>query len=131
MVRWVLIWLVAFALWHLLLFKDLYAKGFAQAAADADGKLALRAWPGLLSQVLVVTALMVLTLHPSPSQVTVGQAIFRGAMGGVLAISVYGLVNNALFARWGLEITLLEVVWGPAIGALGGWLILTLHRLIA
>lgn len=138
MLRLVLVWIIAFvaisaidALWHLVLFRDAYTKGLSQAAANTDGKLALRALPGLLSQVLVITALMVLALYPSPAQMTTTQAIVRGAMGGILAISVYGLVNHALIARWGLDITLLEVVWGPVIGALGGWVILSLYRLIA
>jgi uncharacterized membrane protein len=51
-------------------------------------------------------------------------------MGGILAISVYGLVNQALIKDWTWTLTILEVVWGPIIGALGGTFIAWLYRVI-
>ena len=54
-----------------------------------------------------------------------------GAMGGVLAISVYGLVNQALINNWPWRLTILEVVWGPIIGGLGGLFIAWMYRGLA
>ena len=62
--------------------------------------------PGFLSQILVVSALV------------------------VLGISVYGLVNQALIKDWTWRLTLLEFVWGPIIGALAGLFIGWLYRVI-
>ena len=53
-----------------------------------------------------------------------------GALGGVLAISVYGLVNQALIRDWPWRLTWLEVIWGPIIGGLGGLFIAWLYRVI-
>ena len=41
-------------------------------------------------------------------------------MGGILGISVYGLVNHWLIRDWSPAMTVLEVVWGPMIGAFAG-----------
>jgi uncharacterized membrane protein len=51
-----------------------------------------------------------------------------GILGGILAISVYGLVNQALIKDWSWRLTVLEVVWGPIIGGLGGLFIAWMYR---
>jgi uncharacterized membrane protein len=59
-----------------------------------------------------------------------GVNVLVGALGGVLAISVYGLVNQALIKDWAWRLTILEVVWGPIIGGLGGLFIAWMYRVI-
>ncbi len=135
--RYVAIWFAAFfglsaldALWHFGIFGWAYGPGFRLVAKTKDGKRALEPIPGLVSQILVVSALMVLAVL----SVRAGQGyplnLLVGAMGGVLGISVYGLVNQALIKDWGWRLTLLEVVWGPIIGAVAGLFIGWLYRAI-
>ena len=135
--NYVAIWFAAFfgisavdALWHLGIFGWAYGPRFRLVARTVDGKMALQPIPGLISQVLVVSALMVLTIL----SVRAGQGypvnLVVGAMGGILAISVYGLVNQALIKDWTWTLTVLEVIWGPIIGALGGTFIAWLYRVI-
>ena len=135
--NYVAIWFAAFfglsavdALWHLGIFGKAYGPGFRSVAKTKDGKMALQPVPGLLSQVLVVSALVVLVVF----SVRAGQGyplnLLVGAMGGVLGISVYGLVNQALIKDWTWRLTLLEFVWGPIIGALAGLFIAWLYRVI-
>lgn len=134
--KYVLIWLIALivisildAVWHLGLFGRLYAERLRPAARIENGRLAMRAVPGLLSQALVVAGYMVLVLYRRQDSLGYAGAAVLGAAAGVLAISVYGLVNDALIRDWDRLLTVLEVIWGPLIGAFSGVLILWLHRL--
>lgn len=133
----VAVWFAAFvgislidAGWHLGLFGWAYGPGFRRVARMRDGKMSLQPIPGLVSQVLVVSCLVVLSIL----SVRAGQGypvnFLVGALGGVLAISVYGLVNQALIRDWTWRLTILEVVWGPIIGGLGGLFIAWLYRVI-
>jgi uncharacterized membrane protein len=135
--NYVAVWFAAFfglsavdALWHLGIFGRVYGPGFRLVAKTKEGKMALQPVPGLLSQILVVSALVVLVVL----SVRAGQGypvnLLVGAMGGVLGISVYGLVNQALIKDWTWRLTLLEFVWGPIIGALAGLFIGWLYRVI-
>jgi uncharacterized membrane protein len=135
--NYVAIWFAAFvglsavdALWHLVLFGWAYGPDFRRVARMKDGKMALQPIPGLISQVLVVSALMVLVVLSVRAGQSYPVNLLVGAMGGVLGISVYGLVNQALIKDWTWRLTILEVVWGPIIGALAGLFIAWLYRVI-
>jgi uncharacterized membrane protein len=135
--KYVAIWFAAFfaisaidALWHLVIFGRAYGPGFRAVAKSKDGKMALQAIPGLVSQVLVVSALMVLAVLSARAGQGYPVNFLVGACGGVLGITVYGLVNQALIKDWGWKLTWLEVVWGPIIGGLGGLFIAWLYRAI-
>jgi len=133
--KYVAIWFAAFigmsaadAVWHLGIFGWAYGPDFKAVARMVDGKMSLQPIPGIISQVLVVSSVMVITILG----VRAGQGypvnVLVGALGGVLAISVYGLVNQALIDHWAWRLTVLEVVWGPIIGGLGGLFIAWMYR---
>ena len=48
------------------------------------------------------------------------EAALIGAVAGILAITVYGVTNYALFKDWSLKLTVLEVIWGPMLGGFSG-----------
>jgi uncharacterized membrane protein len=136
--KYVAIWFAAFAaisaidaLWHLGIFGRVYGRDFKPVARSANGKLALQPLPGIASQILVVSALMVLSILSVRGGYGYAANFLVGAMGGVLAISVYGLVNQSLIRDWSWRLTLLEVVWGPVIGGLGGLFIAWLYRALS
>jgi len=124
--RYLLLWAVSFiftsvfdALWHLVIFKKSYVEGMKPLARRSGAKMSFKAGPGLLSQVLVVTSLVVLVLIAARGG-TALPAVIVGALAGVLAISVYGVTNYALFKDWNLTLTVLEFIWGPLLGGISG-----------
>lgn len=135
--RYALLWLASFAaitavdaLWHLGVWGKVYGAGIRRVAALVDGKPVLHNGSGLAAQVLVITAFVVLaslSLHPGGSP---SRAIIACAMGGILGISVYGLVNHWLIRDWSPAMTVLEVVWGPLLGAFAGAFIAWAGRLL-
>jgi uncharacterized membrane protein len=121
-----LLWLLGFlftslidALWHFVLFGKAYREGLKLLARMREGRISPRFGAALLAQVLVVTSLVVLVSSVAGGG-TVMLAAAVGGLAGVLAISVYGVTNYALFKDWSLLLTWLEFVWGPILGALSG-----------
>jgi len=110
-------------LWHIILFGNTYKKGLEKIGNTVDGNLKLKAIPGLASQILVVSCMSFIVLYKNTNNDYLS-AFLLGAACGTLAITVYGLVNYALIKNWGLDITILEVIWGPIIGGLSGLFII-------
>jgi|GEM_PF-387595 len=135
--KWFGLWALSFlgisavdALWHLVIWGRVYGRAIRRVAEVADGKLVLRNGSGLLSQVLVVTAFVVLASLPARTERPLWAAVVACAMGGVLGISVYGLVNRWLLRGWSAAMTVLEGGWGPMIGAFAGAFVFWLRRLL-
>jgi uncharacterized membrane protein len=135
--KYIGLWVISFvgisavdALWHLVVWGKTYREDIRKVAAVVDGKLVLNTASGLLSQVLVITAFVVLAALQFRYSAPTLQAIIACAMGGVLGISVYGLVNHWLIRNWSAAMTILEVAWGPLIGAFAGWFIVWAGRLL-
>jgi uncharacterized membrane protein len=124
--RYALLWVMSFiftslidAAWHLVIFKKNYVEGIKPMARMNGEKISFKAGPGLLSQVLVVTSLVILVLVAAKDG-TPFLAALVGALAGVLAISVYGVTNYSLFRDWNLTLTVLEFIWGPLLGGMSG-----------
>ncbi len=135
--KYAALWAISFvgisvvdALWHLVLWGRTYREDIRKVASVVDGKLVLNTASGLLSQVLVITALVVLAALQFRSSAPTLHAVIACAMGGILGISVYGLVNHWLIRNWSGAMTVLEVIWGPLIGAFAGWFIVWTGKLL-
>jgi uncharacterized membrane protein len=108
-----LVWLLSFAftslidaIWHLGIFKKAYSEGIKPLARMSGDKMAINPFAGILAQVLVVTCIVFLVLY-KVQKVNYQEAILIGAIAGILAITVYGLTNYALFKDWSLKLTVL------------------------
>ena len=84
---------------------------------------------GVLSQVLVVTCIVFLVLYKT-QKVNYPEAMLIGAIAGILAITVYGVTNYALFKDWSLKLTVLEAIWGPMLGGLSGAFVVWMKSLL-
>lgn len=135
--KYAVLWVVSFigisavdALWHLVLWGRIYRRDIRKVAEVADGKLVMNGASGALSQVLVITAFVVLASLQFSSAKPFLNGIVACAMGGILGISVYGLVNHWIIRDWSPAMTVLEGVWGPMIGAFAGFFIVGVGRLL-
>ena len=135
--KYAVLWIVSFigvsavdAFWHLVLWGRIYRRDIRKVAAVVDGKLVLNGISGALSQVLVITAFVVLASLQLSSADPYLNGILACAAGGVLGISAYGLVNHWIVRDWSLSLTVLEVIWGPVLGAFAGFLIVGTARLL-
>jgi uncharacterized membrane protein len=137
LLKYALLWAGSFiavsavdALWHLVLWGKVYSADIRRVAAVVDGKVVFHNASGFLSQVLVITAFVVLASLHFHSDAPVLKGIVACMMGGILGISVYGLVNHWLIRDWSVAMTVLEVVWGPLIGAFAGAFIVWAGKLL-
>lgn len=80
----------------------------------------------MLAQLVLVTSLILLVLIRDPANLKISALV--GALAGLLAITVYGLTNYALMKDWSFRLTVLEVVWGPIIGAWGDLVVSLTYR---
>jgi uncharacterized membrane protein len=134
--RYALLWALSFimtslidAVWHLGFFGKIYKEGIKPLARMNGDKMAFHPVAGIISQVLVVSCIFFLVLY-KVQKGTAGEAFLVGAAAGILAVTVYGITNYALFKDWGLAVTLLEMAWGPFLGGLSGLFIFWLKPII-
>jgi len=92
-------------------------------------KITLNPVAGILAQVLVVTCIVFLVLFKT-QKVNYLEAALIGAIAGILAIAVYGLTNYALFKDWSFKLTVLEVIWGPMLGASSGVFVIWIKSIL-
>jgi uncharacterized membrane protein len=112
LLKYAFLWIVSFvgisavdALWHLGMWGRVYRSDIRRVALVLDGKPVFHNASGL-------------------------KGIVSCMMGGILGISVYGLVNHWLIRDWSLSMTVLEVIWGPIIGAFAGFFIVWAGKLL-
>lgn len=136
--KYAVLWISSFitisavdAIWHLVLWGKVYGADIVKVAPLVDGKVVLNNnISGILSQVLVITAYVVLASLQFKSVKPYLYGILSCVMGGILGISVYGLVNHWLVRDWSLAMTVLEGVWGPMIGAFSGFFIVWMSKFL-
>lgn len=116
--KYILVWLLVLiamsvidSIWHLGIFGKQYKEGL-KLLGENYNKILL-----VIVQVVFVTALVVLVLYTADGYL---KATIVGALGGILAITVYGLTNYLIIRDWNLTMTILEVIWGPILGAISG-----------
>lgn len=131
--KFILLWIItlvlfslADALWHFGLFGRAYRDDFKVLALLENDKIVFRKAYGFLAQMVLVSCLILLVLLREPGNLKI--SVLVGALVGFLAITVYGLTNYALMKDWSFRLMVLEVVWGPLIGAWGGLVVSLAYR---
>lgn len=76
---------------------------------------------------LYVVGLVVLVISPGVRQNSLGWAVWRGALFGLVCYATYDLTNLATVEGWPLLVTVVDLVWGTALSTattvLSVWLI--------
>lgn len=66
---------------------------------------------------LYVVGIVALAVVPGVREKTVGGALWRGALFGLIAYATYDLTNLATMRDWPWQITAVDMVWGTAISS--------------
>ncbi|MBX3657079.1 MAG: DUF2177 family protein [Ramlibacter sp.] len=124
--RWPLIYLavastlfLADMVWLLGIASAWYQQGLGHLMASQP-----RMAPALGFYLIYPVGLVIFAVRPGQGRHTQTAAV-RGALFGFFAYSTYDLTNLAILRDWPVGLSLLDVAWGTAAGALsaaaGGW----------
>lgn len=70
-----------------------------------------------LFYLLFVVGLVVFSILPALEKNSWTQALFLGALLGLISYATYDLTNLATIKDWPLVVTIVDIVWGTVLGA--------------
>ena len=73
--------------------------------------------PALVFYLLFVVGLVVFVIGPAVDVGSIGQALWRGALFGLVTYATYDLTNLATLRDWPLTMTLVDLAWGSVLAA--------------
>jgi uncharacterized membrane protein len=73
--------------------------------------------PAILFYLLFVAGLVVFVIAPAVEKKSWSEALLRGAFFGLVTYATYDLTNLALAKDWPLLVTVVDLLWGTALGA--------------
>jgi len=86
-------------------------------------------WPAaVLFYLLFIGGLLVFVVRPALVRGEPLQALFLGALFGLISYATYDLTNLATLKDWPLVVTVVDLVWGSVLGGLVSFLSALLGR---
>lgn len=73
--------------------------------------------PALIFYLLFVVGLVVFVISPAIENKIWTQALFFGALFGLITYATYDLTNLATLKDWPLTVTMVDLIWGMAISS--------------
>lgn len=71
----------------------------------------------IIFYLLFIGGLVIFVLLPAVEKGSIFQALYMGALFGLLTYATYDLTNLATLKDWPLQITLIDLAWGTFLGA--------------
>jgi uncharacterized membrane protein len=87
----------------------------------------IRPVPAALIYILIPIAVMVFAVIPST---TITEAIIKGTFLGLCMYGVYDLTNFAMFTKYTLDMTVIDMAWGSFLCAVGAAIGFTLRNTV-
>jgi uncharacterized membrane protein len=86
-------------------------------------------WPAaILFYLLFIAGLIVFAVRPALAAGSPIRALALGALLGLVSYATYDLTNLATLKGWPVVVTLVDLVWGTALGGAVSWLSALLGR---
>lgn len=101
------------ALWLGFLARDFYRRELGDLMTDS-----VRVVPAAIFYFAYPAGLVALVLTPLPA--SLGDAVFKSALLGLVAYGVYDMTNMATLRHWSLKLALTDMAWGTFITAVAG-----------
>lgn len=70
-----------------------------------------------LFYVIYIAGAVYFVIYPAFTDKSVTQALFRGALLGLVAYSTFDLTGQAVFKNWPTKITVIDMLWGTVLTA--------------
>jgi uncharacterized membrane protein len=86
-------------------------------------------WPSALLVYLLIPLGIFLFVLPKASGNPITGAIW-GAVFGLIVYGIYDLTNLAILANWTLKLTIIDILWGVFVNALGGFIITYINNIL-
>ena len=96
--------------WLLVIAKDLYARHLGYLMSKTPNLVAAG-----IFYLLYVAGLVVFVLEPAIKNNSLVEALWRGALFGLIAYATYDLTNLATIKDWPLLITIIDLIWGAVL----------------
>lgn len=100
------------AVWLTLIAKDFYAKHLGYLMAKNPNFVA-----ALIFYLIFISGLIVFVITPALEKKMWTQALFAGALFGLVSYATYDLTNLATVKDWPILITVVDLVWGSVLSA--------------
>lgn len=100
-------------LWLMFVARDFYQREIGPLLLAE-----VRKWPALLFYLGYPMGLVLLALTPRPD--SLGMAVARAALLGVVAYGTYDLTNLATLKGWSLRVAVADTAWGAVVSAAAG-----------
>ena len=96
--------------WLTVIAKGLYAKYLGYLMTKTPNLAAAG-----IFYLLFVVGLVVFVLEPAMEKNSVTEALWRGALLGLIAYATYDLTNLATIKDWPILITVVDLIWGTVL----------------
>lgn len=96
--------------WLTVIAKDLYAKYLGYLMTKTPNLAAAG-----IFYLLFVVGVVIFVLQPAMEKNSLAEAIWRGALFGLIAYATYDLTNLATVKDWPLLITIIDLIWGTVL----------------
>lgn len=106
------IFLVIDGLWLGLVAKNFYGKylGYLMSATPNWGAAGV-------FYLLYIVGLVVLVIEPAMNNGSIVEAMWKGALFGLVGYATYDLTNLATIKDWPLIVTIVDLIWGTVLSA--------------
>lgn len=96
--------------WLTIIAKDLYAKYLGYLMTKTPNLVAAG-----IFYLLFVVGVVVFVLQPAMEKGSLFEALWRGALFGLITYATYDLTNLATVRDWPLLITIIDLIWGTVL----------------
>ncbi len=100
-------------LWLFFIAKAFYKKYLGYILSET-----VTYWPIVIFYVLYAFGIMYFVVNPALEAKSFQLALTRGAFLGLLAYGAYDFTNHATIAKWPIQITIVDLLWGMSMTAL-------------
>ena len=117
MTHWILLWIVAAAIFLAidLIWLGWLGRGIYQAEIGPLLRQPFNLPAAGAFYVLYITGLMIMVIWPAFQTQSVTQALLRGAMLGLIAYGTYDLTNLAVMKGFTTKIAIIDMAWGTVL----------------